>query len=319
MERNLSLPTEILHPDPFLVPIIHMSPFSGKLNVEPLYNNYLEREVLDFVSDQLFGERLDGLITVNGREAISLALDAIVDGPDFLISILAPSGSGYVSSCVTKEISKKCRFVYGEVANADAYFIIHEFGRLMQPSLRVLNSGKPIIEDCAYAFVAPCLGGGYGVVGDYIIYSLPKAFEMQYGGILYSRKNVLNGLSRLSEPKALILSSLLNSAEKLRQFNEQRLNVYRHMQIIAEKYSLEEVLVHDGNGVPHAFMVRLNEDIDLDVEHLKLYMNRQGIESSVFYGGQAYFLPCHQNLTDAEIEYIFYHLRYFLDQDRANL
>jgi hypothetical protein len=316
MDHNLSLPIEILHPDPFLVPIIHMSPFSGKLNVEGLSSNCSEKKILDFVSHQLFGKKLHGILTANGREAISLALDAIVDGPDFLISILTPSGSGYVSSCVTKEISKKCRLVYGEVANVDAYFIIHEFGRPMQPSLQVLNSGKPIIEDCAYAFVSTCFGGGYGAIGDYIVYSLPKAFEAQYGGMLYSKRNVLNGLHRSSEPNSYILSRLLNFSEKLRQFNEQRLNVYRHMQIIAQKFNFEEVLVHDGQGVPHAFMVQLNKNID--VEHLKLYMNRQGIESSVFYGGEAYFLPCHQNLTDPEIEYMFYHLRYFFDRGQIN-
>jgi len=37
-------------------------------------------------------------------------------------------------------------------------------------------------------------------------------------------------------------------------------------------------------------------------------MNEIGVESSIFYGSSAYFIPCHQNLNAWEIEYMFYHM-----------
>jgi|GEM_PF-7004037 hypothetical protein len=314
MSDTPSMPVHILHPDPYLAPVIHMSPFSGKLDMEIYPCEMSEHEIINFTSDALFGEQLNGLVTVNGREAIARTLEAIVTSPDFRISILTPSGSGYVSGCVTTEISKRCEYVYGEAADVDAYFMIHEFGRPMQPSAQVVNSGKPIIEDCAYACVTPDFRGGYGVVGDYIIYSLPKAFEMQYGGMLFIKDKSSTEVRRSSEPHPYLLSRLRLFIERLQQLNQQRLDVYHRMQSVAGNYGFEEVLAYDGKGLPHAFMVRMYEDVDAD--RVKTYINRQGIESSFFYGGGAYFLPCHQNLTRAEIEYMFYHLRYILDQDK---
>jgi hypothetical protein len=301
-----SFPIELLYPDPYLTPIIHMSPFSGKLDSVIPACALDEHELLKEISNELLGKELYGLVTVNGREAIALALENIVTGPEFLISIITPSNSGYVSSCVTNEINKRCSYAYGYSEKVDAYFLIHEFGQRLQPPQAVIDSGKPIIEDCAYALVHPSLGGTYGSIGDYIIYSLPKAFEMQYGGLLFSKDVRIQNAPRKTSPNPYVIGKLHHYFLDLRILNAQRFEVYRRMQAMARAYGCKEAWEYNGAGLPHAFMVQMPKEID--VNKIKTHMNKYGIESSVFYGGGAYFLPCHQNLNEWEIEYMFCHI-----------
>ena len=54
----------------------------------------------------------------------------------------------------------------------------------------------------------------------------------------------------------------------------------------------------------------MTESINLN--DMKNFINSNGIESSVFYGENAYFVPCHQNLKKQDIEYIFEAIKYFL-------
>ena len=276
------MPFALLETDPFLRPIIHMSPFTGKMDGSiKKYHEDSSGLICDF-SNIVVGKNLSGVITANGREAISAAMLSLGVTSDCLISILAPSNCGYVSGCVTTEISKFCKYIYGFSEKADAYFVIHEFGRRMSLPEIVINSSKPIIEDCAYALVHQSFGGEYGKVGDYIIYSLGNLYQL---------------------------------TRHLKDLNVRRLEIYRRMQDAALFYGFEEAFVYDGKGLPHAFLVKLVEGID--VEQVKTYMNQKGVESSIFYGGGAYFLPCHYNLNDWEINYIFYHLNYSFQNSKV--
>lgn len=312
-KRLPNLPAEILNPDKYLTPIIHMSPFLGRLDASVISCDLGESDIISYSSDILFEKKLPGMITISGRAAIGLALDAIVTSPNFLVSILTPSNSGYVSGCVTAEISKRCKYVFGEDKNADAYFIIHEFGRHMQPSFKVLNSGKPIIEDCAYACVASSFSPEFGRIGNYIIYSLPKAFEIQYGGMLFVRNRELPQSPDISKSSTYLLSRLIGFMKNLHQFNRKRLDVYFKMQELARIYGFKEVLKYNGIGVPHSFIIQANEKINS--QHLKIVLNDKGIESSFFFGNDAYFLPCHYNLSTEEIEYMFYHAKCNLQEN----
>jgi hypothetical protein len=318
VKKLIHIPTKILHPDPYLTPAIHMSPFSGKMGNENFINNLdniNDIEVLDRCSQTLFGKKLNGIITTNGREAISFSLDQIVNKPNFTIGILTTSGSGYVSSCVIKEIQKKkCNHIFGENSKVDAYFIIHDFGRYMKIPNKVINSGKPIIEDCAWALVDNNFFNSFGKVGDYIIYSLSKSFEMQYGGLLFAKNNNTLNIKKSIKTDFYILNKLNYSISNLKIFNQQRLDNYYKMKSISESYGFEEAYkYYEGEGVPHSFMVKIDKKNQYN-QQIKSYMNRLGIESSFFYGGGAYFLPCHQNLSDLEIQYIFYHFNYIINE-----
>ena len=41
----------------------------------------------------------------------------------------------------------------------------------------------------------------------------------------------------------------------------------------------------------------------VDLPALKTFVQEQGIESSVFYGEQAFFVPVHERLAPADLEY----------------
>ena len=44
---------------------------------------------------------------------------------------------------------------------------------------------------------------------------------------------------------------------------------------------------------------------------LKQLMNNNGVDSSVFFGNDAFFIPIHHNLTHMEMDYIINLIKYF--------
>ena len=112
-----------------------------------------------------------------------------------LIKSLAPkevwitttTDTHYVSSCVTSAIEQSSPWKRELTENTQAIFCIHEFG-FPHPNLRELRKiaderGIPLIEDCAYGWSTTGIGG----IGDYAIYSLTKAFPLQFGGYLVGK------------------------------------------------------------------------------------------------------------------------------------
>lgn len=312
MKYKINIPENILYPDKYLIPSIRMSPFLGKIDMRGLSSNLNENAITKKMSEALHRENLYGLITESGREAISLALNAVIKNKNFKVSIITPSNSGYVSSCVTSEIEKYCSYVVGENLSADIFFYIHEFGRCLQPTKDVINTGKPVIEDCAYGLVDKKFNGNYGNFGDYVVYSLPKAFDIQYGGVLFAKTDKFTKQRRKNDPHPYLLEKLESNLNYLEKINLKRLKNYMSMQVICKQFGLEEIHAYDGRGIPHAFIVKIKSKNDQN--KIKNYMNKYGIESSVFYGNNAYFVPCHQNLSQSEIEYIFYHLNRSFDE-----
>jgi hypothetical protein len=305
------LPKELLIPDITLRPVIHMSPFSGKFDFHANGHIPQEADLLNRISTQLFGQPKDGRLTKNGRHALSLALQSTVRNEAFVVSIITPSGSGYVSACVTAEINKYCKWVFGYEPKADIYLLIHEFGRKALLPEQAVKSRKPVIEDCAYALVDPLSSSSYGVQGHYIIFSLSKALPIQYGGLFFVNgvplKENLSSTYLLSDSGRNYLQQILTAYfQELSQANQARLHTYRLMQQISKDYRLNEAYPAKEGELPHAFLVEISSE--LDASSIKIHMNLAGIESGIFEGGNAYFLPCHQNMNMAEIEYIFYHL-----------
>lgn len=309
MSAIYDLPPLIKNPDPYLRPDIRMSPFSGKMEPVAEKSSLNIADVTKLAADKLSGRGMNGYITNSGREAISLALADFVNRRDYLVSIITTSNIGYVSGCVTKEIEKHCKWVFGYRAEADAYFIIHEFGRYASIPEEVKASGKPIIEDCAYAFIPKSLGINIGNIGDYIIYSLPKAFSMQYGGLLLTHTKI-----KPTFADEYLLENLHDGILNISELNNRRVKVYHAMQKACLHYGLEEFLPVAGKDIAHAFIVALPDRIDQ--AGMRSYMNDMGVESSVFYGSNAYFLPCHYNMNEWEIAYIFYHVNQYVTRDQ---
>lgn len=128
-------------------------------------------------------------IHAKARYAITAALENLHLLKEDLVTILTTSGNYYVSGCVTRAIEQICRWNREICAETKALFVIHEFGYPFKGLSGLKKYGLPIIEDCAYAFFTK--NDEIGKVGDYVIYSLPKAFNMQLGGVMLSTNAVL--------------------------------------------------------------------------------------------------------------------------------
>ena len=113
----------VVNPDAFLVPCYRISPFT----TEHIASN-AELPQSDFVIDY-FNKRFgkdNWQYTYNGREAIKLALETYDLAPTDLITILTTSNNFYISSCVTKEIEKTCRWNREIVPETKIIFVNHD-------------------------------------------------------------------------------------------------------------------------------------------------------------------------------------------------
>ena len=65
-----------------------------------------------------------------------------------------------------------------------------------------------------------------------------------------------------------------------------------------------------SGDVPGVFMFKV-PDQNIDLGKLRQHVESHGIECSVFYGENAFFVPVHQNLNNFDIDYIFFTIKNF--------
>jgi hypothetical protein len=304
---------ELLFPPDHLKPKLHLSPFD---------TGFLERNRLIVEADPedatpdwapLFGGAGDAFLpTPSGRAAIAAALDELALAPEDEVLILTTSGSPYVSRCVTEEIERVCRWTRRIGPKVRCAFVIHEFGWPAALPDEVRRSGLPIIEDCAYALGA----GGVGELGDYAVYSFSKAFPVQFGGLLRSRRPLARARNRLTADGARCLFRLLRHyLPGLGASLARRRQLYRRYEAFFHELGLPARFALAAEAAPHAYLVRLEpEALALRVKH---WMDRAGVESSVFFGGGGYYLPNHHNLGEAGVDYICGNFARALARERA--
>lgn len=175
----------VIDPDPYSLPSYRIGPF----RTADLAKNHLlpENNKVDLYFKERFGNR-PFLYTNNGRKAISLVLNHLNLKEKDVVTILTTSGNFYISGCVTAEIEKKCLWSRDIVPETKAIFLNHEFGVPYQYPEKLKALGLPVIEDCANTFLSRNADGeDPGIVGDYVIYSFPKMFPIQIGGLLVSK------------------------------------------------------------------------------------------------------------------------------------
>lgn len=281
-----------------LVPSIHLAPLD-------LASMEHATRVLDIHA--VFDTDMHVSLHRKARYAITAALEDLQLQKDDVVTILTTSGNFYVSGCVTKAIEQVCRWNREVCDDTKAILVIHEFGYPYKGLSELKKYGLPIIEDCAYAFFTT--DNEIGQVGDYVIYSTTKAFNMQLGGVLFSRSNVANGTTDAEAD--YILLHLSCGLKKSQSIIEKRLHNYDYLCKelaplgIAPFFDLEEGVV------PGAFLFRWREDIDYPA--LKEFMQRNGVECSVFYTEKAFYMPLHQNLSENELDYMIGLLNYYND------
>jgi hypothetical protein len=300
------LSTFFINPDPYYTPRISIGPFS-------LRDVSLKEREVDLGTLKVLGQNL--AFAHSGKKAIEIALETLNLGKSSIIGIVTTSGNSYVSKCVTETISKYCDWViFDFTQKVDCLFVIHEFGCLVDfASMNELRKQKiPIINDFAYSFLSLFMSGRKDFEDEINLTSFPKSFNINFGGLIHLplskkkiddqeiKKQILNNLGYQLD--SLALYENISQRMQNREFYGEQLKRYSY-----------EVIWDAGEICPGVCMITPKKHVDLQL--LKSFLQRNGVESSVFYGKNAFFVPVHNLLTKRELEYVCYMIGAF---DNAN-
>lgn len=297
----------IVNPDPFLLPSYRMSPFSTSFITE---NNSLKDD--DFAKDYFdsrFGKE-NWKFTNTGRQAIKEALKNYALSKEDVVSIITTSQNFYISSCVTATIEEFCKWNREIVPETKVILVNHEFGFPYQDMNALQKLGLPIIEDCCTTFFSQDTNNNVGTYGDYSVYSFPKFFPIQIGGLLVANHGVSHQLVDPDTERYLlnVLSHNLKNEEVLLKKRKEN---YDYALSKFSKLGFEARFESDASIVPYALVLK-NNSVITDLNRLKEFLNTNGIQNSVFYGEDAFFIANHQNLSVSDIDLMYQCLEYYL-------
>lgn len=292
----------IYHP-PDLVPQIDVTPFgSESFGVAP-------NDSVDV--DAVLTERFHGkpfTYFPRGKHAIYSILKHLCLTQDDEIYVTTTTGSPYLSVGVSTTIEEVCQWSRSLKQNTKAIFLIHEWG-IVHPrakELRELATSRniPLIEDCAYAWQS----GSAGSYGDYVVYSFPKFFPIQYGGLLvgihFSDQEIWDRFQCLDVQKREQIRSALSSyMMSIDSICEKRRNNYMFLKELCENEDFEPFFSLKSDEVPAVFMLKVENEEKM--KEIVARVSSFGIECGAYYHNNAVFLPIHQNLSKKHIEYIF--------------
>lgn len=282
-----------------------------QFNISPLQTKHLNEydQVINLDNDSYYldryiynrFERKYFNFTASGREALELALVNLNLCSDDEVWIETTTNNFYISGCVTSTIEKYCRWSRVFSNKTKVILINHEFGFPIEDIERYLQFNLPIIEDCAFSFMSQNGKETIGKYSDYLVISFPKFLPVPYGGGLYSRTilpKVNNGVI------IDLLKKLVNFYIKdFDAIKDRRLKNYLLMLRLFKENDFSARFELKDGYTPGVFMFKhcLNEKA---VNNAKAYLNSQGIQSSAFYGEDSYFIPCHQEMTKSDIQYL---------------
>ena len=302
----------IVNPDPFLVPSYRMSPFvTADITINSRLTN--KDSAVTYLNEK-FGNR-NWQYTYNGREGINLALQNYNLKPTDLVTILTTSQNFYISSCVTKEIEKFCRWNRELLPETKVILVNHEFGFVYPEMEKLKATGLPIIEDCCTTFFSQDANEKVGKYGDFSVYSMPKFFSIQIGGILVNNTNTSVYKSKLSDNETQYIQNVLSDqlTEKESMLQKRKENYY---------YALNKAALlgfttrfnYEAKTIPYAIVLN-NNSVVTDLNKLKIFLSQNGIQNSTFYGEDAFFLPNHQALSFTDIDLMFQTIAYFIEKN----
>lgn len=285
-----------------LTPVIRISPFRLNSNID---SNLSVQE-----RSNIFSTNNKYVYTKKCRNAIGKALELFKLYPNDEVTILTTSGNKYVSGCVTKEIEKFCLWNRSISTNTKVIFVIHEFGYAYENLSELKKYGLPIIEDCAYSFFSQNKEMSVGQIGDFVVYSLPKIFPMQCGGILLNNNTSYIINQQINNEESNYINNLVDTYVKKKDYII--LKRRENHKIICDKLTplgIEPYFQETDFSVPGVSMLKWGNNINYTT--LKNFLQRNGVESSVFYGENAFFVPCNDSLSIVEIDYICKLIKYF--------
>lgn len=298
----------VLTDDKFLQPSYRISPF----RTEDICKNIEIVSSLKEVNscNSFFGNQ-NYIFTKSGRDAINIALEKYDLKKEDIVTILTTTGNLYISSCVTRTIEKFCKWSRKVEKNTKLILVNHEFGFPYENLSELLKLGIPIIEDCAHSFISQNEELSVGKVGEYIIYSLPKFFPIQFGGILVCNKNQKIN-SDLSSNDKVYLEKIINYyISSIEEIINKRRNNYVYLTKELKKINIEPNFEMKDSYCPGVYMFKLT---GYDLTELKKFMQNHGVESSIFYDEDVFFIPVNQSLEKEDLDYFIFLIKYFLNK-----
>ena len=296
----------IINPPDYYIPAYRIGPFLTK-------NIALSKESNNFDKvDFFFKKKLKNLkyiYTETARSALNIALSELLLKKNDCVTIFTTSNNFYISSCVTKEIEKFSTWSRKIEENTKVILVNHEFGFPYQNLVNVKKYGFPIIEDCAHSFYSDNNESSVGKVGDFVIYSLPKYFPMQVGGVLASKNKYKPYESINTKTKDYIRSMLMPCVDGIEKIAKTRVINYNYLSEKFKEIGIKPFFKLGAGDVPGVFMFKLGKKVDK--KYLKEWVWKHGIECSVFYGEDAFFIPTHQNLKNKDMDYFYEVVKYF--------
>lgn len=300
----------VINPDPYSLPTYRIGPFktddvgnNSKMPSDDFAVNYFNNR---------FGEG-KWQYTYNGREAIQLALEYYNLQPNDLVTILTTSQNFYISSCVTKKIESFCQWNREIVPETKLIFVNHEFGYPYPEMVKLVAKGIPIIEDCCTTFFSQDNIGRLGQYSDFSVFSFPKFIPMQIGGLLVNNSNhILNPSTQLQDHEKEhiqnVLSHYLKEEVSILKARKENWN-YSVAQF--SKLGLTPRFQHTIKTTPSVLLLN-NNNVVKDLNKFKTFLYDQGIQSSIFYGEDVFFIPIHQNLSREDLDYFYEVIKFFI-------
>lgn len=299
--RNIVFNHHIIEPSDELTPVIRIAPFSS----DCLNNKQPTMEEINRCKTYLSQRFSRFYLLPKGRSCLRESLNYYHLDKRDVVTILTTSGNYYISGCVTKTIEEQCCWSREITADTKVVLVNHEFGYPFKEWDQVERLHLPIIEDCAHSFFTE--DGIIGRHGDFVIYSLPKAFPLQMGSVLKTKKNI--PLEGDKEVVNYIINNLASEIPYIKDIIAQRLDNFRYLSIKLSPLGIRPFFEHKEGTVPGVFLFRWSNVIDYS--QLKEFMQKNGVESSVFYGQHAFFIPIHHRLKREELDYMCDLLRFY--------
>ncbi len=299
----------VINPDPFWRPSYRISPYNtgyNSINKKIIDKAFVDRELIT----HFFGHQHYPVI--NGRSAIMLALQQYDLRPEDEVAIITTSGNTYISSCVTLEIEKICKWSMAITERTKLLFVNHEFGFCYEGLNQLRKYDLPIIEDCALSLASTNMGNTVGTIGDFVIYSLPKFFPISFGGVLKCnnvkrmKKAPMNN-NELVYAFECLMTHYLPDVDRIKN---KRLDNNKYLIDKFDKAGFLPFFKASQENIPGVFMCSTS---GLNLFEFKKFMQNNGIESSVFYGEEAFYIPVHQHLNQDDMDFFYLLTSYFLE------
>lgn len=302
-----------LEPDQYSLPTYRIGTFvTQSITRNTLLENSYSENAISYFNSR-FGEN-NWLLTKNGREGMALAMQDLALPKDSITTILTPSNNFYISGCVTSTIKNYTSWNREKSPQTAAYFVNHEFGYLYPHMEQLVAEGLPVVEDCCTTFFSQDEAQKIGLYGRYSVFSFPKFFSIQIGGLIVGEGVALNAelagkVSLTEEEKTHVLKVVGFELSQKEELLRKRKEVFDYATKRFEELGFSLRFPNKEGVVPSVLLLD-NNGIIKDLNSYRTLFDRHGIQNSVFYGEDAFFMPCHQYLSLIDIDY-FQHIIQF--------